>query len=101
MKSKRCEGWQNCKTNEKFRNPIRSKFSYKTYLSSESVLEKLRDGSIYGYIQCDLVVPDELKTKFANFPPIFKRLKWEELISGSICQIMPLKMIFLNTPSER
>ena len=24
------------------------------------------------YVQCDLVVPDELKLKFANFPPIFK-----------------------------
>ena len=33
---------------------------------------KIRDGSLYGYIQCDLVVPDELKAKFSNFPPIFK-----------------------------
>ena len=31
-----------------------------------------RDGSLYGYIQCDLVVPDQLKAKFSDFPPIFK-----------------------------
>ena len=31
-----------------------------------------KDESIFGYVQCDLVVPDELKSKFAIFPPIFK-----------------------------
>ena len=27
---------------------------------------------MYGYVQCDIEVPEELKRKFANFPPIFK-----------------------------
>ena len=67
-----CEWWQNFKTNKKIKNHIRSKFPYKKPLSTDSLLEKIRDGSLYGYIQCDLVVPDELKTKFSNFPPIFK-----------------------------
>ena len=35
-------------------------------------MEKVRDRSLYGFIQTDLVVSDELKAKFANFPPIFK-----------------------------
>ena len=67
-----CEWWQNFKTNEKVKNHIRSNFPYKRPLSTDSLLEKIRDGSLYGYIQCDLVVPDELKAKFSNFPPIFK-----------------------------
>ena len=29
-------------------------------------------GVIFGYVQCDLAVPDELKSKFAIFPPTFK-----------------------------
>ena len=67
-----CEWWQNFKTNEKIKNQFRSNFPYKKPLSTDSLLEKIRDGSLYGYIQCDLVVPDELKAKFSNFPPIFK-----------------------------
>ena len=27
---------------------------------------------MFGYVQCDLSVPDELKAKFFNFPPILK-----------------------------
>ena len=67
-----CEWWQSFKTNEKIKNYILSNFPYKRPLSTDSLLEKIRDGSLYGYIQCDLVVPDELKAKFSNFPPIFK-----------------------------
>ena len=66
-----CEWWQNFKTNEKIKNHIRSNFPYKRPLSTDSLLEKIRDGSLYGYIQCDLVVPDELKAKFSILPPIF------------------------------
>ena len=35
-------------------------------------LAKIKNRSFFGYAQCDLVVPDELKSKFAIFPPIFK-----------------------------
>ena len=61
-------------------------------LSTDLLLEKIRDGSLYGYIQCDLVVPDELNTKFANFLQFSKTLKEEEMILGNICKIKPLKM---------
>ena len=27
---------------------------------------------MFGYVQCDIVVPEELREKFANFPPILK-----------------------------
>ena len=67
-----CEWWQNFKTNEKSKNHIRSNFPYKRPLSTDFLLGKIRDGSLYGYISCDLVVPDELKAKISNFPPFFK-----------------------------
>ena len=41
-------------------------------LSLQTPFEQKKDGFFFGYVQCDLVVPDELKSKFANFPPIFK-----------------------------
>ena len=67
-----CEWWQNFKTNDKIKNHVRTHFPYKRPLSTDSLLAKIKDGSLFGYVQCDLVVPDELKSKFANFPPIFK-----------------------------
>ena len=67
-----CDWWESFKTDEKIKNHVRTHFPYKRLLSTDSLLAKIKDGSLFGYVQCDLVVPDELKSKFANFPPIFK-----------------------------
>ena len=34
----------------------------------------MRNETLFGYVQCDLSVPDELKAIFFNFPPIFKNI---------------------------
>ena len=44
----------------------------KLLLKQESFLFKIRDRKKFGYVQCDLEIPDGLKYKFSNFPPIFK-----------------------------
>ena len=66
-----CDWWESFKTDDKIKNHVRTRFSYKRPLSTDSLLAK-KNGSLFGYVQCDLVVPDELKSKFANSPPIFK-----------------------------
>ena len=33
---------------------------------------EIRSFKLFGYVQCDLKVPEYLKAYFANFPPIFK-----------------------------
>ena len=58
-----CEDWQNFKTNEKIKKQIRTNFPCKRPLSTESLLETLKDGSLYSYIQGDLAVSDELEAK--------------------------------------
>ena len=60
------------KTNDKIKNHVRTHFSYKRLLFSDSLLAKIKDGSLFGYVQCDLVVPDELKSNFTNFPLVLK-----------------------------
>ena len=35
-------------------------------------MQKIKSGKLFGYVQCDLKVPEHLKSNFANFPPIFK-----------------------------
>ena len=95
-----CEWWQNFKTNEKIKNQIRSNFPYKRHLSTDSLWDKIRDGSLYGYIQCDLVVPDELKAKFSNFPPIFKNTQVRKNDIGEYMQIYAIENDLLKQPSE-
>ena len=67
-----CDWWESFKTNDKIKNHVRTHFPYKKPLFTDSLLAKIKDRSLFGYVQCDLIVPDELKSKFANFPPIFK-----------------------------
>ena len=66
------EWWECFKTNDKIKSHVRNHFPYKRLLSTDSFLSKIKDGSLFGYVQCDLIVPDEIKLKFANFPTIFK-----------------------------
>ena len=70
-----CDWWESFKTTDKIKNHVKTHFPYKRPLSTDSLLAKINDGSLFGYVQCDLIVPDELKSKFANFPPIFKNIE--------------------------
>ena len=75
-----CDWWESFKTNDKIKNHVRTHFPYKRPLSSDSLLAKIKDESLFGYVQYDLVVPDELKSKFAIFLQFSKTLRLEETI---------------------
>ena len=40
-------------------------------LTEERLLESIKSGSLFGYVQCDIEVPEILREAFANFPTIF------------------------------
>ena len=98
-----CEWWNLYKTTTCVREHLRESFSYKRPLREERLLERTRTGKLFGYVQCDIEVPEELKQKFANFPPIFKNtnvgrhdigllMKDYPEKDGLLCQ--PRKMLF-------
>ena len=35
-------------------------------------MQEIKSRKLFGYVQCDLKVPEHLKAYFANFPPLFK-----------------------------
>ena len=35
-------------------------------------MQETIDGRLFGYVQCDIEVPEHLRSYFSNFPPIFK-----------------------------
>ena len=41
-------------------------------MSEEQLLQGIMDGRLFGYVHCDIEVPEHLRSYFANFPPIFK-----------------------------
>ena len=41
-------------------------------LSEEQLLQVIMDGRLFGYVQCDIEVPEHLRDYFSNFPPIIK-----------------------------
>ena len=48
------------------------KFSFRKPLSEQQLLQKIDNGSLFGYVQGDLPVPKHLQSYFQYFLPIFK-----------------------------
>ena len=53
---------------------MREIFPYKMLLREEQLLENIKSGSLFGNVQCDIEVPENIREAFANFPPIFKNI---------------------------
>ena len=69
-----CSWWDQLKNNVHVKNHVRTHFHFKRPLSSNSLQQNIRNETMFGYVQCDLSVPDTLKANFSNFPPIFKNI---------------------------
>ena len=67
-----CEWWNMYKTTTCVKEHLRKSFPYKRPLREKTLLEQIKSGKLFGYVQCDIEVPEELKKKFANSPSIFK-----------------------------
>ena len=97
------EWWNLYKTTTCVKGLLRESFHYKRQLREERLLEQIRSGKLFGYVQCDIEVPAELKKNFAIFPPFFKNtnvgrhdirllMKVDAEKEGLQCQ--PRKMLF-------
>ena len=67
-----CEWWSLYETDAPVKSYLRANFPYKRPLSEEQLLQQINDGPLFGYVQCDIEVPEHLRDYFSNFPPIFK-----------------------------
>ena len=64
--------WESVKEEENVLTHVRKNFPFELPLKQESLLAKIRNEEMFGYVQCDLEFPAGLKYKFSSFPPIFK-----------------------------
>jgi hypothetical protein len=51
---------------------ITSKYPKKWPIGEKRLIEKIRQGRAFGIVECDIEVPESLKSHFAAFPPSFK-----------------------------
>ena len=65
------EWWRLYKTTNNVKQHIREHFPYRRSLAAEQLLEEIKNGKLFGYVQCDIEIPEILRSKFDNFPPIF------------------------------
>ena len=68
-----CKCWRLYKTTNTVKQHIREHFPYRRSFAAEQLLEEIKKGKLFGYVQCDIEVPENLRANFANFPPIFKK----------------------------
>ena len=71
-----CQWKLHLRENHEIKSFVRSTFPYKRPLSFENLLSRIRKGELFGYVQCGLRVPENLREKFESFPPIFKRIRF-------------------------
>ena len=67
-----CEWWRLYKTTNAVKQHIREHFPYRRSFAAEQLLEEMKEGKLFGNVQCDIEVPENSSANFANFPPIFK-----------------------------
>ena len=47
-------------------------FSYRNSLAADQLLKEVKNGNLFGYVQCDIELPRKLRINFANLFLIFK-----------------------------
>ena len=67
-----CEWWRMYKTTNTVKQHIREQFPYRRSFAAKQLSEEIKKGKLFGYVQCDIEVPEYLRAKVPNFPPIFK-----------------------------
>ena len=66
-----CEWWRLYKTMTNVQLHIGENFPYRRSLT-EQLVEGIKKVSLFGYVQSEIEVPENLRVNFANFPPISK-----------------------------
>ena len=62
---------------------------FKKYLNQNQIIQYIQDGRLFGFVECDIEVPDHLKDYFSEMTPIFKNTEVSLKDVGQHMQDMP------------
>ena len=77
---------------------MRNNFPFKLPLTQESLLAKIIEDELFGYVQCDLEVPDGLK--FSNYPSIFNNFNVSRTDIGNYLRDYAIDNDLLKQPQR-
>ena len=89
-----------CIKRQRVKEHLRESIPYKRPLREENLLEQIRSDKLFGYVQCDIEVPEDLKKKIASFPPIFKNTNLGRHDIGSLMHDYAEKEGLLRQPRK-
>ena len=93
-----CEWWRFSKTTNNVKLQIRENFPYIGSLTEQQLLQGTKKGFLFGYVQCDIEVPENLGANIANFPPIFKNTLVSQSGIGDMMKIYAEEEGILSQP---
>ena len=79
---------------------MRKNFPFKQPMTQESPLTKIRDGELFGYVQCDLEVPAGLKYKSLNFSPFVENFNVSRADIGDYLRDYAVENNLLKQPQR-
>ena len=93
-----CNWWELYRTDSTVKNHLKANFLYERPPSGERLKQENKSGRLFGYVECDLKVPELLKAYFANFPPILKNnvVSWNDI--GDLMKEHPEKEEIMSQP---
>ena len=56
------------------RDVLRLDVAYRSALTFQQLVDGIRGGYLFGFLHCDISIPEDLRGSFKNFPPIFKNV---------------------------
>ena len=95
-----CGWWSLYKTDASVKSHLRENFPYRQPLSEEQLLQGIIDGRLFGYVQCDIEVPEHLRNYFSNFLSILKNPVVSRDDIGSLMKQYAEKENFLVQPKR-
>ena len=95
-----CKWWRLYKTTNIVKQHIREHFPYRRSLAAEQLLEEIKKGKLFGYVQCDIEVHENLRLNFNNFPPIFKNTLVSESDIGDLMKNYAKEDRLLSQPRK-
>ena len=81
-----------------FLNTIRLPHHQKKTMTQREVLNLIKDGSLFGLVECDIRVPDTLLQDFDEMPPIFKNIEISRNDIGDHMKAYAEKEGLMNKP---
>ena len=95
-----CEWWRLCKTTNTVKKHIREHFPYRRSVAADQHLKEIKEGKLFGYVQYDIKVPENLIENFANCPQIFKNTLVSESDIGDLMKNYAEEERLLSQPRK-